>query len=95
MRTIAYVRSELMNYFELSEKQQQYADENYLNPLDETYVLNPLENFRDEVLPLSDFIRLDYKSCIHHGYCPLSYFTAYFITLSNDNSQAIVSYRIS
>lgn len=89
-KTIGYVRTPIVNYFELSTTQQENAREMRGDEaMGEMYVDCPLNP--DEALPLSNFLRT--KDGYWHGVYGQSYFSAYFIFIGRSNDEAIVSFR--
>jgi len=87
--TQIYNRSEIYNFYEISEANQSSLLESYdLEQLEtDSFVL-----LMGEALPLSQFIRTKNNNFIH-GIYELSYFSGYCITLNKSNDEAIVSYR--
>jgi len=46
-----------------------------------------------EFLPLGMFIKTDRENNFTHGIYSISYFDGYFLTLSRDNSEAVVAHK--
>lgn len=94
MQTSFYFRSPVLNFFELSEFQKETVSKemDYLSPEEleeESFVI---DKERNEILPLSMFMRID-KPGIFCGVYGISAFSAYFIALSRCGSEAVISYK--
>ena len=92
MTTPRYNRSDILNYFELSEEQKvqirsYYHDEEEAASEDSYVLLNK------EALPLSMFMKID--NSIWHGVYGSSAFSAYFIKISRCGTAAVVAERFS
>ena len=94
MRT-NYNRSEVVNFYDLTEKQQQdvldcyYQDQS--DAENDSFVIFESKNKEyNAALPLSQFMRIDGKS-IWDGVFGTSYFSAYFIKLSKCGSAAVIA----
>jgi hypothetical protein len=95
MKTVKYCRSEIYSFFDLTDEQQKYFIDHfdsYEYAEESSYVVNPMNP--DEFLSLSDFMRFDSKNYFD-GYMSDCWFGAYFIKVSKDGSEAVVSYRYS
>jgi hypothetical protein len=93
--TSKYLRSEIYNFFELPENEQvkKIKEMDFLTHDElghESFVLDPCDD--GNYLPLSNFMRTD-KSRFTHGVYGLSYFSAYFITISRCGTVATVAYK--
>lgn len=102
--TSKYTRSEIYNYCELPEAEQQRQEKemDYLTPeeLDgETFVKDPCSE--TQFLPLSIFERTngnpwrasERENKFTHGIFGLTYFSCYTITLNRSNDEATVAYK--
>jgi len=94
MRT-NYNRSEVVNFYDLTEKQQQdvldcyYQDQS--DAENDSFVIFESKNKEyNAALPLSQFMRINGKS-IWDGIFGTSYFSAYFIKLSKCGSAAVIA----
>jgi len=94
MRT-NYNRSEVVNFYDLTEKQQQdvldcyYQDQS--DAENDSFVIFESKNKDNSTaLPLSQFMRINGKS-IWDGVFGTSYFSAYFIKLSKCGSAAVIA----
>ncbi len=94
-----YNRSEIISYFELTDKQKQdvldcyYQDEKEAE--EDRFVIFEGNNTKPEfhaALPLSQFIRTS-KPNIWDGIFGTSYFSAYFIKISKCGSEALIAER--
>jgi hypothetical protein len=94
MKTAKYVRSDIVSFFELpiSEQGKFVDDTDQEQAEQDSYVLDPCDDTNTTYLPLSMFMRLT-DSRIKHGVYGQTYFSAYFITISRDGTQATVSYE--
>ena len=85
-----YQRSEIYSFFDLSEEQVKNVLDYYNNEKeaqeDSFVILN------NETLPLSQFMRT-YNNKFTHGIFSDSYFSGYFITLSEDCQEAVIAYK--
>jgi hypothetical protein len=91
--TSAYVRSEILSYYDLDENlQAQIAtdNDNDDNIFEDSYVIDPCD--KNNVLPLSMFMKTE-NSKFTNGIYGISYFSAYTITLSRSNDCAVVAYK--
>ena len=92
MRTLTFNRSDIISFFDLESYQQDAVLFSYYNNADmaaeDSYVIFGTNH---EPLPLSMFIR--YNGPIWDGIYGTSYFSAYFIKLSVDGSQAVICER--
>lgn len=90
MTTIQFNRSEVLSFFELSEDQQKDMVSSYDQELAEEsqYVI-----LGEQALPLHMFELIRPASKMWDGVYGTSYFSAYFIKLSRDNSCALVCER--
>lgn len=88
--TSSYLRSQILSYYDLTDKQKQDAHD-YMNDLAEesSYVLCPTDP--EGILPLSLFMK--YDGGLWHGVMGLGYFSAYYIFLNRTAEEAVVSYR--
>ena len=86
--TYFYERSEIYNFFDLTEEQQkENVDYLGLEGAEQTsYVI-----LRGDALPLCMFLRTNGNFI--HGYYGQTNTSAYGVTLSRCNSEAVVSYR--
>lgn len=86
-----YIRSEVLNFWELTDEQQKVAisDMGQDEAEQTSYVNNPTHT--DEVLPLNMFERSNGK--IWDGIYGQSAFSAYFIKLSKCGTGAVVADR--
>ena len=94
MATVKYNRSEILNFFDLTEKQREdvvscyYQDESEAE--NDTFVIFEAKKPEyNAAIPLSQFMRLDRPS-IFDGVFGTSYFSAYFIKLSKCGTMAVV-----
>ena len=94
MKTAKYVRSDIVSFFELPipEQGKFVADSDQEHAEQDSYVLDPCDDTNATYLPLSMFMRLE-NNRVKHGVYGQSYFSAYFITISRDGTQATVSYE--
>ena len=94
MKTAKYVRSDIVSFFELliSEQGKFVDDTDQEQAEQDSYVLDPCDDTNTTYLPLSMFMRLT-DSRIKHGVYGQTHFSAYFITISRDGTQATVSYE--
>jgi len=90
-----YNRSEILNFWDLTEKQQQdvldcyYQDQS--DAENDSFVIFESKNKEyNAALPLSQFMRIDGKS-IWNGVFGTSYFSAYFIKLSRCGTAAVIA----
>lgn len=94
MQTSFYFRSPILSFFDLSETQKESVskDMDYLSSEDlenESFVF---DSERNEILPLSNFMRMD-KPGIFCGVYGITAFSAYFIALSCCGTEAVVTYK--
>lgn len=92
-----YNRSEILSFFELTEKQQSdvmdyYYQEQSEAEQDSFVIFEALKPEYNAALPLSQFIRTN-KPNIWDGVFGTSYFTAYFIKLSKCGTGAVIAER--
>ena len=98
----SYIRTPILSFCELSEKQQQsaismhdYLFEDLENPadVDAQFVPHPIAkgDYINDVVPLGDFIRADHG--IWDGIASQSYFSGLFIKISNCGECAVVAHR--
>ena len=94
MKTAKYIRSDIVSFFELpiSEQSKFVSDSDQEQAEQDSYVLDPCDDTNTTYLPLSMFMRLT-DSRIKQGVYGQTYFSAYFITISKDGTQATVSYE--
>ena len=88
-----YIRTEIKNFYELSEAQQTYARAQFdwdENIEESNFVECP--NHENEVLHLGECIRMD-RSRLWSGYWGMSYFSAYFLKVGSDGTTCTVGYR--
>jgi hypothetical protein len=90
-----YNRSEIYNYYDLSEELQQEIISNYYESeeqaSEDNFVIIKFKGEK-EVLPLSQFIK-KYNNNFTHGVYSQSYFSGYFITLSKCGESCVVAYK--
>lgn len=85
-----YERSNIYSFFELSEEQVKNVLDYYNNEeeaQEDSFVI-----LNKEPLPLSQFMRT-YNNKFTHGIFSDSYFSGYFITLSEDCQEAVIAYK--
>ena len=91
MKTSYYFRSPVLNWYELSqEQQQQYPEADYSESL---FVF---DEKRNDLFSLDNFMslyRLGTRPGRFHGVYSMGYFSAYYIHLSKCGSAAVVAYR--
>jgi len=91
--TANYFRSEILSFYDLTEKQQRYILD-FQEPdeaIEDSFV--EIQEGEDMTpLPLSMFIRTG-NNKFTHGIYSLSAFSGYFVTLSKCNSMATVAYK--
>ena len=90
-----YNRSNILNYFELTEMQQNEVISDFcIEPQQAEEDIFVISKFKDKetVLPLSLFIRTN-KNNFTHGIYSDSYFSCYCLTLSKCNSEAVIAYK--
>jgi hypothetical protein len=87
MQVSYYFRSPILNWYELSQEQQQEYPEADFS--ESSFVFNDQRNY---ILCLDEFIRID-RPGRFHGVFGQTYFSAYFIHLSKCGSAAVVAYR--
>ena len=91
-----YNRSEILNFFDLTEKQQQDVLDCYYNEQsdaeNDSFVIFESQKSPEynAALPLSQFMRINGKS-IWDGVFGTSYFSAYFIKISKCGTGAVVA----
>jgi len=96
MANIRYNRSEILNFAELTEKQQQDVLSCYYQDTadaeQDSFVIFESKKSAEfnAALPLSQFMRIDGKS-IWNGVFGTSYFSAYFIKLSRCGTAAVIA----
>ena len=93
--TINYNRTGIFNFFELSEEMQGevLSDFNFeeSDAHDTSYVISKFKD-KETALPLSMFMRTDRNNFTHAVYGE-SYFSAYYLTLSRCNTEAVIAYK--
>lgn len=96
MQTSFYFRSPVLNFFELSFEEQILVGQemDYLSPSELEEQNFVIDKERNEILPLSNFMRID-KPGIFCGVYGQSAFSAYFITLSKCGESAVIAYKYS
>lgn len=86
-----YQRSEIYSFFDLSQEQVTRVLDLYHDTedsaQDDSYVI-----LNDEALPLSNFMRT-YNNNFTHGVYSDTYFSGYYITLSQDCQEAVIAYK--
>ena len=85
-----YQRSEIYSFFDLSEEQVKNILDYYNNEeeaQEDSFVI-----LNNEPLPLSQFMRTT-NNKFTHGIFSDSYFSGYFITLSEDCQKAVIAYK--
>jgi hypothetical protein len=87
--TAHYNRSDIVSFYELTIEQQEEALKtyDYEGIQDEQFVV-----CSDVALPLSSFIRLTQNN-VWHGAYGMTVWSAYFIKLDKNCSQAVVAYK--
>jgi len=90
MQTSFYFRSPVLNFFELSEVQKETVSKemDYLNPSELEEQNFVFDKQRNEIFPLSMFMRID-KPGIFCGVYTTSAFSACFLALSRCGSEAV------
>jgi hypothetical protein len=88
MKTTTYQRSEILSFYDLTEAQQLEAVDSLGadGAQEASYV-----ELEGDALPLCMFVRTG-NTLRRHGMWGVSYFSAYFVTLSRCGSEAIVEY---
>jgi hypothetical protein len=93
--TSNYNRSEIYNFYDLSEDLQREVINNYYESeeqaSEDNFVVYKFKGNK-EALPLSQFLRTD-KNNFTHGVYPLSIFSGYFLTLSKCGESCVVAYK--
>ena len=97
--TTNYNRSEIVNFFDLTEKQQSdvmdcYYQEQAEAEQDSFVIFEAGKKEYNAALPLSQFMRLD-NTKHWDGIFGTSYFSAYFIKISKCGSCAVVAERFN
>ena len=94
MKIAKYVRSDIYSFFDLpmSEQNKFVEDSDQEQAEQDSYVLDPCDVSHNTYLPLSMFMILTNPG-IKHGVYGQTCFSAYFITISRDGTQAVVSYE--
>ena len=97
-----YNRSEIYNFWDLSEEQQQEiteGDPEEMERAEENNYVIFTGNHPDtpQILPLDMFLRTSFtgRSRMWDGIYSTSYFSAYFIKLSNCGSMAVIAQRFT
>jgi hypothetical protein len=88
-------RSGIFNFFELSEEMQKEVINDFnFEESDAHGTSYVISKFKDEktALPLSMFMRTD-KNNFTHAIYGESYFSAYYLTLSRCNTEAVIAYK--
>lgn len=85
-----YQRSEIYSFFDLSEEQAKQILDYYNN--EEELQEDSFVILNNEPLPLSQFMRTDNNNFTHGVYSD-SYFSGYYITLSQDCQEAVIAYK--
>lgn len=97
--TTNYNRSEIVSFFDLSDKQKSdvidcYYQEQSEAENDSFVIFHAKNRDNDAALPLSMFMRTE--NCKHwDGVYGTSYFSAYFIKISKCGSMAVVAERFN
>ena len=90
-----YNRSEIFNFFELSEEMQKKVISDFSfeesEAQEDSYVISKFKD-KKTALPLSMFMRTDGNNFTHAIYGE-SYFSAYYLTLSRCGSEAVIAYK--
>lgn len=86
-----YNRSDIYSYFDLPEYLQMEVARDFEDYREETYVISKFKG-NETAIPLSMFVKV-HGSNFTHGIFSDSYFSGYHITLSRDNSQAVIAYK--
>jgi hypothetical protein len=97
LKTSYYFRSPVISFWELSniEKSKIESEMDHLTTDElerESFVQNP--NDKDEILPLSNFMRLT-ETRIFSGVYGQTAFSAYYIAVSRCGSEAVIAYQYS
>ena len=95
--THSYNRSEIYNFWELPETEQNeiLKDSTPEEAEEDTFVryCHPKQE-QPEYLPLSMFMRTEQKNKFTHGIYGLSAFSAYFLTFDKSNNVVVIAYKI-
>jgi hypothetical protein len=90
-----YNRSEVLNYFDLSDEQKKEVFDNYFSTIEEAeedfYVISEFKD-KEEAIPLSCFLKT-HQNNFTHGIYSDSYFSGYFLTFSKCNTEAVIAYK--
>ena len=93
--TTTYNRSQIYQFSELKEQQQQQIINDYGFELSDchsnSYVIHKGKKFTS-ALPLGMFMRCD-KNKFTHGIYSTSAFDGYFITLNRSNDEAVIAHK--
>lgn len=95
MATTTYNRSEVLNFHDLTDKQQQDVLDNYYQDREEAeqdrfVIFQAKKREYDAALPLSQFMRTT-GSKLWDGIFGTSYFSAYFIKLNKSRDGALIA----
>jgi hypothetical protein len=90
-----YTRSEIYNFYDLSEDLQSEVINNYYESeeqaSEDNFVIIKFKGEK-EALPLSQFLRTENNN-FTHGVYSQSYFSGYFLTLSRFGESCVVAYK--
>ena len=90
LHTSYYFRSEIVSFYELSEAHQAAALSDNEAAQDSSFVV---DTERNEALPLDSFMRINQGPWC--GAWGMTYFSAFYIAISRDGSDAVVAYKYS
>jgi len=89
-----YNRTEILSFFELSEREQAEVLNNFsleISDAECTQYAIIEESGKSTAIPLNMFMRTN--SNFTHGIFSDSYFSGYFLTLSKCGTQAVIAYK--
>jgi hypothetical protein len=94
--TSNYNRSKIYSFFELPQHLQEEATLEFSNIAEDfSFVVFKYEEEQGRIeevaLPLSMFMKTE--SNFTHGIYSLGYWSGYYVTLSRDNSEAVIAYK--
>jgi hypothetical protein len=85
-----YNRSEIYSFSDLPDSLKTYAIRDFDVTEEDTFVIHSFKGW-DTAIPLSMFMRTNRN--FTHGVFADSYFSGYYVTLSRDNSEAVIAYK--